>query len=110
MLKAQLNEDGIEVIDFEDIDNTFDLRGCDFLENRKCALVVIDLLDGGYTLDRLRHIRKKNEGIPFLVLRGGTGVTDAQLQSAGFHLILRRPFSIGQIVHEVKDVLSHGSR
>jgi hypothetical protein len=77
MLKAQLNEDGIEVIDFEDIDNTFDLRGCDFLENRKCALVVIDLLDGGYTLD---------------------------------HLILRRPFSIGQIVHEVKDVLSHGSR
>jgi len=101
MLKAQLEEEGFDVWDFENIDEAGAVKG---------ALIIIDLMDGGYTLDRLKVMKKRAGDVPFLVLRGATGLSDAQLKKEGFNFILRRPFSIGYLIDEVKNVLNKSFR
>lgn len=101
MLKAQIEEEGFDVLDFEDPDKLVDLKG---------SLVVIDLVNGGYTLDKLKDIKKRAGEVSFLVLRGATGFPDTLLRKEGFNFILRRPFSIGDIVNEVKNVLNKSTR
>jgi DNA-binding response OmpR family regulator len=110
MLSAQLVEEGFEVNDSESVDKPYDTRGNDFLQQRKCALIVIDLLDGGYTNETLHDLRKSAEGTPFLVLRGESGHMDVELKEEGFHHILKRPLSIGTIVQEIKNVCNKSSR
>ncbi len=110
MIKAQLEEEGFEVLDFEHADNTFDLKGHDVLAPGKSFLIVIDLTDGGYSIDKLRDIKKRAGGAPIILLRGAAGILDSELKSEGFHFILKRPFTIGQLVNEVKNVLNKGPR
>jgi DNA-binding response OmpR family regulator len=97
MLKAQLEEEGFDVQDFESIEEVVNLKG---------AIIIIDLMDGGYTLDRLKKVKRRVGDMPLLVLRGAAGFSDAQLRKEGFNFILRRPFSVGQLVDEVKNVLN----
>lgn len=103
MLKAQLEEEGFEVLDFEDADEAAN-------SINDGSLVVIDLMNGGYTLDRLKDIRKRAGDVPVLLLTGAAGFSDTQLKREGFNFILKRPFSIGNLVEEVKDVLYKSSR
>lgn len=110
MLKAQLEEEGFEVLDFEDADEAVGLLGRNRLAPRRGDLIVIDLMDGEYTLDRLKDMKKRGGDVPFLVLKGAAGLLGDQLKKEGFNFILERPFSIGNLVGEVRNVLAKSSR
>jgi DNA-binding NtrC family response regulator len=110
MLKAQLEEEGFEVLDFESTDNAFDIKGRDVLAPEKSSLIVIDLTDNGYTIDKLREIKKRAGGTHVILLRGAAGILDSELKKEGFNFILKRPFTIGQLVKEVTNVLDKSFR
>ena len=110
MIKAQLEEEGFEVLDIESTDNAFDIKGRDVLAPGKSSLIVIDLTDNGYTIDKLREIQKRAGGTPFILLRGAVGILDSELKKEGFNFILKRPFTIGQLAKEVTNVLDKSSR
>ncbi len=114
MVKAQLEEEGYNVLDFQSADDTSNfinnLTGRNRLVPRGIRLVVIDLMDGGYTIEKLKYIREKAGEVPILVLRGAVGLADSELKKENFNFILRRPFSIGRLVNEVKSALDKISR
>ena len=56
-------------------------------------------------MEKLRAIKKIAGNVPFLILRGTVGISDRTLRDEGFNFILRRPFSIGDIVKEVKNAV-----
>ncbi len=95
MVEVQLAEEGFEAMGFENVNEAGDLVG-------RASCIVIDLMDGGYTTEKLRNIRDKAVDAPILVLRGGSGLADSDLKKERFDFILRRPFSIGRLVDEVK--------
>lgn len=102
MIRAQLENEGYDVIDFENMDYAYDFIG-------RCDIVVIDLMDSGYTIEKLKVIKEKIGNKPILILRGAVGFEDIELKRAGFKFILRRPFSIGQLIDEIKNVLDKTS-
>jgi len=124
MVKAQLEEEGYNVFDFQSTDDAYDFidnnlrkqdrlfearygsapMGCIDVSNR-IGLIVIDLMDGGYTIRGLKNIRERAGGASVLVLKGAAGLADNELKKNNFNFILRRPFSIGHLVDEVKNVL-----
>jgi DNA-binding NtrC family response regulator len=110
MIKAQLEEDGFEVMDFESTDNVFDIKGRDVLAPGKSSLIVIDLTDNGYTIDKLKEIQKRAGGTPVILLQGAAGILDSELKKEGFNFIVNRPFTIGQLVKEVMNVLNKSPR
>ena len=105
MLKAQLEEEGFEVFAIEYSDESAGFREHDGLLLRSGELIVLYLMDGGYAMEKLRAIKKIAGNVPFLILRGTVGISDRTLRDEGFNFILRRPFSIGDIVKEVKNAV-----
>lgn len=105
MLKAQLEEEGFEVFAIEYLDEAAGFMEHDKLLLRSGELVVLDLMDGGYTMEKLRAIREIASNVPFLILRGAVGIPDRTLREKGFSFILKRPFSIGNIAKEVKNAI-----
>jgi DNA-binding response OmpR family regulator len=106
MLRTQFEEEGFNVMDFEDAD----ILTMEMFSGVNVSLVILDLMDGGYTIPKLKELKNKAGDAPFLLLKGAYGLSDTQLRQEGFNLILRRPFSIGELVEEVKNVLNKGSR
>jgi DNA-binding response OmpR family regulator len=105
MIKAQLEEEGIPVVDYENIDLLETCDGVDYNLQEKCSIIVIDLLEYGYTLKRLCTLKKKAGSARFILLKGASGISVERLLEEGFSHILKRPFTIDNLVSEVKHVL-----
>lgn len=105
LLRAMLVKAGHEVREANSGD-----EGIRLFNERKADLVITDIVmpgkDGMETIIEIRH---KDHDVKIIAISGGAGFTpDHYLDSAqlfGAHRILRKPFSLDELVEVVDDLL-----
>ena len=102
LLRAQLSEEGYEVVALRTIEEAMMLLSHGML---RPSLIILDTMGQSLNESVLTDLQALADHAPILVCAGPFDLARFDFEGAGFANVLVRPFTVGDVVNAVRNVL-----
>lgn len=103
-IMAQLSEEGYEVVALRSIEEAMMLLGRGMVRPR---LIILDTLGQSLREPTLADLQTLADDAPLLVCTGPFDLARFDFREAGFANLLVRPFTVGDVVNAVREMLGN---